>query len=630
MLTRPHLLATYKEWGCVVVPLNKDTKKPQSKWTGEYDDKGKKIYSWKRSKGITFSDEEILAARSWGIDHEASGTVDADIDDSERHAHKFSSSLLDTHSVGKKLNGSNIPTTTHKLYFKPDDVEVKTESYGKNTDAGCIIELLPNTQSKYVADDLYITHDRPPKRLTQSELQQLRQTVKEIYFLAMASRHYPPKHKKRRDEYVMRIAGVMALHTDWSISKREDYLKRLLIANNDTDEVKNRIDKIKKQEKKFKEGKDVYGIPALVKFLKADAKEGLDWIDVIKKGNEEKRYPLVNARQFIANNYPMPKFIMFPIFSERSANQIFGGYESGKTIFGLAAAMHMCSGADFVGMESKTTVPTAYVEGELPAAKVRERFNSVLEGMKERGIKFNWDWFHVLTKDDLAMHGFKYGFNPIAVSRNLSDKDAEDYGRKGREFISNWVRDIEKRLGQPPFFILDNMTALADFDENSARDWTPFIQWITNEKNKGFANCFMHHSNKQSKGKGSSGSTAKERLLDTSIEFSKLDAKHRFEMPGNKNLQCKVHFDKARDFGGSIHDQDFILTMTEEGKWERYPYLDKYDFTIIKLDKRGLSVKDIVESLKDEKGISKQTIYKKHKRLRDLFIIKEEKPSFTK
>ena len=42
------------------------------------------------------------------------------------------------------------------------------------------------------------------------------------------------------------------------------------------------------------------------------------------------------------------------------------------------------------------------------------------------------------------------------------------------------------------------------------------------------------------------------------------------------------------------------------------------------------SVKDIVETLKDEKGISKQTIYKKHKRLRDLFIIKVERPPFVK
>ena len=630
MLTRQHLLATYKKWDCVIVPLNKDTKKPQSKWTGEYDDKGKKIYSWKRSKGITFSDEEILAARSWGIDHEASRTLDIDIDDILLNAHKFSSSLPATHSVGKKLNGSGIPTTTHKLYFKPEDVEVKSESYPRSTKGKGkkIIELLPNTQSKYVADDLYITHDTPPKRLTESELQQIQQTVKEIYFKAKAVENYPANDSNQRNDYALRLAGILNSQTDWSLEKKEDVIRSIAEAAND-DDVPNRVSRVSYQEKQSKNGIDIYGIPELVEFLGAE-KGSLDWIDVIKKGNEEKRYPLVNARQFIANIYPEPEFIMFPIFSERSANQIFGGYESGKTIFGLAAAMHMCSKADFVGMECRKAVPVAYVEGELPAAKIRERFNSILQGMNERGIKFNYEWFHILTKDDLAMNGFKYGFSPIAVSRNLSDKDAEDYGRKGRKFISNWVEDQEKRLGQPPFFFLDNMTALADFDENRAQDWTPFIQWITTWKNKGFANCFMHHSNKQSKGKGSSGSTAKERLLDTSMEFAKLDAKHRFEMPGNKNLQCKVGFDKARDFGGSIHDQDFILTMTEEGKWERYPYLDKYDFTIIKLDKRGLSVKDIVESLKDEKGISKQTIYKKHKRLRDLFIIKEEKPSFTK
>ena len=205
---------------------------------------------------------------------------------------------------------------------------------------------------------------------------------------------------------------------------------------------------------------------------------------------------------------------------------------------------------------------------------------------------------------------------------------SELYG-KSKVTISNWIRDIERRLKQPPFFFLDNITALADIDENRAQDWTPFIQWITHEKNKGFANCFMHHSNKSKKVKGSSGSTAKERLLDTSMEFEKLDAKHRFEMSGNKNVQWKVSFDKARDFGGSMHDKDFILTCTEEGKWTPYPYLDRYDFMIIAADKRNLSAKDMVEEFKNEK-IAKQTIYKKHKRLRDLFIIKEEKPTFVK
>ena len=611
MLTREELIEKYQSWGCKLIGVG-NNKKPipiNGKW-----------------KDVEYPKSMLLAAPYVGIDHEASGTIDLDFDDKKLNAHKFSSLLPATHTIGKKYNGSGVITSNHFLYFKPKDVEVKTESFPKSTKGKGkkIIELLPNTQSRYIGEDLHITNNIPPKRLTESQFQQVRQTAKEIYFMTKAVENYPANDSSQRNDYALRLCGVLAHVTDWTTEKKEDVIRRIAGAAND-DDVPNRVSRASYQEEKLKAGEKVFGIPELVEFLGADKKEGLDWIDIIKKGNEEKRYPLVNAHQFIANVYPEPKFIMWPIFSERSANQIFGGYESGKTIFGLSAAMHMCSGADFVDFKSKKAVPTAYVEGELPAAKVRERFNSILMGMKKRGISFKFDWFHILTKDDLAMHGFKYGFSEIAVSRNnLSDKDAKDYGRKGREFISNWIRDIQKRLGQPPFFFLDNITALADIDENRAQDWTPLIQWLTAEKNKGFANCFMHHSNKTKKGKGSSGSTAKERLLDTSMEFEKLDAKHRFEMSGNKNVQCKVSFDKARDFGGSQYDKDFILTMDEEGEWLRYPYLDQYDFTIIKLHKRGMSVKDMAEHENLKKKIEEKTIYKRVKKLKDIGVIKDE------
>ena len=617
-MNREELIEKYQSYGCRVIPVGKN-KKPLGKLCSD----GK--YHWKTKWNVEYSKSMLLSAPYVGIDHEASNVFDIDFDDKLLNAHKFSSLLPATHTVGKKYNGSGIPTSNHFLYFKPDNVEVKKVSYPKDADKGqTIIELLPKTQSRYIGKDLHITNDIPPKRLTESEFQQVRQTVKEIYFMAKAVENYPVAKIGQRNAYAMRLAGVLAHHTDWSLEKKENVIRRIAETVGD-DDINNRVSKVKDQEDALKDGdKNVFGIPEIVEFLGADKKKGLDWIDVIKKGNEEKRYPLVNAHQFIANVYPEPKFIMYPIFSERSANQIFGGYESGKTIFGLSTAMHMCSGADFVDFKSKKAVPVGYVEGELPAAKVRDRFNSILQGMKDRGEKFSFDWFHILTKDDLAMNGFKYGFSEIAVSRNLSDKDAKDYGRKGREFISNWIRDIQKRVGQPPFFFLDNITALADIDENRAQDWTPLIQWLTNEKNKGFANCFMHHSNKQKKGKGSSGSTAKERLLDTSMEFEKLDAKHRFEMGGNKNVQCKVRFDKARDFGGSQHDKDFILTMNEEGEWKRYPYLDQYDFLIIKLYNKGMSAKDMAEHEALKKKVELKTIYKRLKKLKDIGIIKDE------
>ena len=200
-MSRKELIEKYKSYGCSLIACKAD-KEPMSKWTGKYNDKGKKIYSWKKRKGITYSDEEILAASRWGIDHEASDTIDADFDDKKLNAHKFSSLLPATHSIGKIFNGSDIPTPNHFLYFKPDNVQVKTESYPKDADKGkTILELLPNTQSRYIGKDLHITNDIPPKRLTQSQFQQVEQAAKEIYFMSRAVENYPAKDK--RNKYII-------------------------------------------------------------------------------------------------------------------------------------------------------------------------------------------------------------------------------------------------------------------------------------------------------------------------------------------------------------------------------------------------------------------------------------------
>tara|TARA_R110000823_G_C15944858_1_gene500816 strand:+ start:557 stop:2428 length:1872 start_codon:yes stop_codon:yes gene_type:complete len=622
MITKEQL-NKYKEWGLTLIPLTTDTKKPQSKFTGRYKPNGDEEWSWKKSKGITYSDNELLAASRLGIDHEASNTIDIDFDDKQLHAHKFIDILPATLTIGKIYNGSGRATANHKLFLKPKNVEMITESYPKKVeDKGKkIIELLPNTQSHYFGDR-EIINDTPPKRLTESQFQHLRQTVKEIYFLAMASQNYPKKDLGQRDEYILRLVGVMVKHTDWTTSKREDYLRRLLFANNDTDEMDNRINKISYQEEQLKKGKQLHGIPALVDFLKADKKVGLDWIDVLKKENDVKEYPLIDGIEFAQKEYPPVKFILYPIFTERSMNQVYGGYGSGKTMFALATSMAMCSGQDFVEFKSNKKVPTLYIEGELPAVDLRTRKDSIQYDYFIKKKQFNAAWHFTLTRDDLEQAGFKYGFDAIAISRNLTDPEANDYGRKGRELVSNLIRRIEKRTGVKPFFFLDNITALADIDENRATDWKPLTNWLIGEKNRGFANVFVHHANKSTVRGGSSGSNAKERLVDTSMSFEKLDAKHRFDMPGNKNVQCKVKFDKARNFGGSTWDREFMLTCNEEGLWSKYPMLDKYDWLIRDLSKEGLSVQEMVDD--PEMKIAEKTIYKRLKKLKDIGIIKDE------
>ena len=79
---------------------------------------------------------------------------------------------------------------------------------------------------------------------------------------------------------------------------------------------------------------------------------------------------------------------------------------------------------------------------------------------------FNASNHFTLTHDDLVMAGFKYGFKSIAVAKEHGKKAAEDYGRKGREFILQHLKRIEEKTGHKPFYFLDNMTRLATIDEN--------------------------------------------------------------------------------------------------------------------------------------------------------------------
>ena len=129
------------------------------------------------------------------------------------------------------------------------------------------------------------------------------------------------------------------------------------------------------------------------------------------------------------------------------------------------------------------------------------------------------------------------------------------------------------REGQKPFYFLDNMSRLATIDENKQPDWEPFINWGIDWKNKGYAGAFVHHANKGNgdNNKGSSGSSFIGRLLDTSIQLTKLEEDYRFDMKGNKNLQSSIRFDKSRGFGGSKWASKRIVTMNEDGQWKEYP-----------------------------------------------------------
>jgi hypothetical protein len=609
-----HDLTFLKECGLHLTAINPETKKPVDK-----SGYGKWV-EWEPDEIIKHNKQRAGFYHDRFNDHEDFCFLDVDFDDKSLIANQLMHQLPVTLTLGKKPNGS-AAIETHATFKIPKELKPKKNFELFDSKGNKIIEVLRSTCTWALGHNRHIIRKKEPVMLDADSLQSLFKQLKIINFVTELRKNWPKEGK--RDQAYLPLTGALTRDTDLTTLEKENVTETLCELTNDS-EVKNRRDKVKYQEKQFKENPEqVAGIKSLCAALNIPTLKSFDYLKR-EEGNEEfKEYPLIDGHAYSLIKYPPVKFVMEPIFTERSTSQMFGAKESGKTLVGQALSISIPSGNDFLDYKCVKPMPTGYVEGELPGEDLRARRDTILNDYWDKGKKYKAEWTFTLCRDDLEMAGFPYGFDSIAVARNLSNADAEDYGRKGRKLIENWLMGIEKKTGHKPFLFLDNIQALADIDENRASDWTPLLQWTNHLKHKGFPNCFIHHANKSTG--TSSGSSAKERMLDTSISFTKLNPEERLDMPGLKNLQTRVKFDKARNFGGGKMDLPFILTMNEDGVFTKYPNLTKDDFKIIELYKDGNSVKDMAQS--KELKIAEKTIYKRLKSLKDMEVIKDEKKS---
>ena len=621
-------LKRWRSYGFNLTPIIDGTKKPGLK------DGDKWRYDW--------TDEELLKSKRLGFWHKQSNVFTVDFDDLSCVSHGYIELLPFTFTDGKVLDGRGKPEfiATHKTYringqgasdFKYPNVKAKEH--------GLLIETLNNKQTIFTGQDRDIICDVVPHEV---DIKDLNDRLALICFLTEVQKVWVSPESKQRNDAHLRLAGALARLPEDRFST--DFLETAIsffCDNTNDEEVKSRSKQIIYQRKQLKKGEKIFGITELRNFLGdvelaaynllIDASDELQE-EQQKEDEDPKEYPLIDGLTFDTIEYPKVDYILNPIFSTRSFNQIYGYYESGKTVFGLACSIAMASGQEFLGWTCDKSVPTLYVESELTGHQFKGYRSSILQGYLDEGKTFNARNHFTLTHDDLVMAGFKYGFKSIAVAKEHGKKAAVDYGIKGREFILQHLKRIEQKTGHKPFYFLDNMTRLATIDENKSTDWNPFINWGVDLKNDGYSGLFVHHANKGNDTKGSSGSSTIGRLLDTSIALRKLDPDYRFPMRGSKNLQSSIFFDKSRGFGGSEWSKKRIITMDEFGLWKHYPYLRQISFEILKLHEQGLSQHQIRDMAKNkeigEEGkppLSWQSVDRLYLELKQLKIIVEER-----
>ena len=586
-------LKRWKSYGFALTPIQDGTKKPKLK-------DGKWSSDW--------SDQELLNSERLGFFHKDSNVFTVDFDDKSYVSHGYMSLLPMTFTDGKviKFNGQPTSAPTHRTY--------KINGHGalnfkypavKSKDGGLLIETLSSTQTIFHGGDRQIHFDQEPVEV---DLKLLEDRISLICFFTEVEKAWVKDGQ--RDEAHLRLAGSLArLPEDRFPTDLLEKAVVMLCNHTADDEIKNRTKKITYQRKQLKNGKEIFGITELRSFLGdvelaaygllIDQSEQEELQQEQQENTDPKEYPLIDGLTLDSIEYPKVDYLMNPIFSTRSFNQIYGWYESGKTIFGLALSIAMSSGNKFLDWECDNSIPSIYVESELPGDVFKSYRWSILQGYLDDGKKFNAANHFTLTHDDLTNAGFQYGFKSIAVAKAHGKDAAKDYGRKGREILLDLFMKIKQRTGKAPFYFLDNMSRLATFDENKQPDWEPFINWGIDLKNKGIPGCFLHHANK-GEGKGSSGSSYIGRLLDTSIQLTKLEDDYRFKMPGNKNLQSSIRFDKSRGFGGSSWASKRILTMDENGQWRHYPYLKQISFVILGLAEQGHTQEEIRAMAKEQ------------------------------
>ena len=529
----------FKDYGFVYVPVNPETKKPKTVET-------KEGWEW---KSIPWTEEDLVQAGAVGIQHEKSNIIDVDFDNET--AIKFKHLLPKTFTFQS-------PGGIHMLYRYPGETRpYKTYADRKRKDS-VIVEVLHNTQTVFLNEDKSreILNPIKPVEIDEAQYERLLKQVGKIATLTMLSEHYPGQGG--RDEYIMKVTGCLVRYSKLNTSEKEEFIEELCKANDDTDELRNRVNKIKYVEEKHKQGQRTYGLDSLSKELDISKSIVGNWFNYIGDQSISNTTPITSLRfsEMLHKDYPPTKYLMFPVVPDPCIVEIFGAEGAGKSIFTAGLITSIISGKDFLKYKNQNLFhqkirnkPVLLVDGEMPEADLLERFNDLFQPVLQ---EVDMDMLSIASLAEQLNHSF----DPLNTEL-------------GQTRLELRLEQLTKEHNKKPVLILDNLTYLTELQEKDGFEFISFMKWLIRLRSKGYCVIFLHHATKE--GSTSSGSNVKERPLDVNIQLSIPQEDER--VPGNNDTQIIVSIKKMRRHSSYDLKQKFIATVSKHtGAWSFHKY----------------------------------------------------------
>lgn len=191
----------------------------------------------------------------------------------------------------------------------------------------------------------------------------------------------------------------------------------------------------------------------------------------------------LSYKELVDMELPRPAWSVEGIWSENAHGGLFGEPKTYKSVLATDLAVSVASGTPFLNhFPVQKTGPVLIVEEENGRALVQDRIFRIAHS---RGL-----WYEGSTNGDQSIHFKPRALLPIHFSCR-EGFDLTDL--EWRRWLIDWIDEI-----QPALLILDPIYQMTPgLDENSARDMTPVLHWLTKLKRVfGVGTMIVHHYSK--------------------------------------------------------------------------------------------------------------------------------------
>ncbi|MBI5664821.1 MAG: AAA family ATPase [Nitrospirae bacterium] len=306
----------------------------------------------------------------------------------------------------------------------------------------------------------------------------------------------------------------------------------------------------------------------------------------LEQAENRKLLKVVSIEQLLSLEIPPRDNILTPIITSQSISMLYGIRGVGKTHFVIGIALAVSGGGCFLKWRAEKPYNVLYIDGEMPAVVVQERFSR-----------------HIVSLD-----------YEITGSLNIITPDLQKYGMPNLSTVDGQAA-IEQHLDNVKLVILDNLSTLCrSGKENEGESWLPVQEWALRLRSKGISILFIHHAGKAGLQRGTS---RREDVLDTVINLRRPADYHPSE-----GAKFEIHFEKARGlYGDDVKPFEAMLTE-KDGRllWTYKDVEESLTEKVAHLFNEGFKPGEIAEELNIR---SKGTVSKHRKKALARGLIKD-------